>query len=490
MNKEQAQLLLQNSHYGLLADLCKSGPKRNIKLKVDDLLCAADTRHACAIIVANRPEISFGLTLFGLYDSFVEAMPGEPVEGDEKSAQSYIECAERFATQLIAAIEPKDAKALASRKTREFATHFSAKLIHSSAKGSSFAANKPTALPHLSARSLAASSINIPLDQKKNDSQGVYQRLVKIMSEDPMVVQAGIPSAILNAIQEGIAEGIEHARLNEDSSVDHRLKQILVPSGDSYIALSPMGSAGISVVVGDAAETLYQQWRTFHEAKPSTPQAQPQTEKEAAPVLFKPNKLKFEIGGANPRNATIHWTHQAFQRPLYFNVPMRRKAVSTAYHFVYRGHWKPSIDSNLIKGFFAQLASMESSAALHDSVSMKAVEVLATGQLAQIARSSYTQAKAFSAALEQGLIEVDGVEEEINKDLLNRLRPKANDIPALDLFLVNGNFGQEFMSALADTITSILNRAALRLNSGFPMSTVERERTTAAILKTLSAPIQ
>lgn len=523
MNTDEVKLLSQDSHYGPLLDLCKGGPGRSIKIADKTLIAAQDDREFCAIAAVNRHEIAFGIKLFDLEKWFIDSALAPPKLGCTESAAAYIEANHDRLIKKLDDIDPSDARQLAIEKAQKLATQFSAKLIHSSASGAAFYNGSQSALPHLSTRSLNRFGIRVPIDQKSNDNKGVFQRLIKIQQGDEVVAESKIPAALIEAFLEGIDLGIKESARSRDTSVDHRLKQILLPSGSGYLAISPMGSGGISVVVGDAASNLdgkTQEARSIIksaasaskkiEAEASSEKKRGRPKKDAAGTVKQPApridgqaieitpeleaaargysalRLKFEIGGANPRNATIHWTHRGFQNLLYFTAPTRKQALSDAYRFAYRGGWSPKITGAEAKAFFAQLDGLSGSSVLGASASLKAVAVQATGSLAEIARSCHSQAQDFATALSLELIDVDGILREVDESLLLELRPDAKSIPSLDTFIVRNDFGPTYLLSLAEHITDTLDRLSSRHRAdGRPMSAIERTRLVEAIQKNL-----
>ena len=455
---------LRAKHQHLLA-LCKGGARRSVAVPLEKLRKSDDERAFCALCATHEPRMDFVLKLYGLQEQFMQTAPPPP-EGDEPSAAAYLDaCIE--AVRAEAARTPTDQmRELARTTVLRFGAHFSGKLINSNAQHAALLASaRPSSQPHVTSRALARAGIRMPLDQSRLDNSGTYQRIAMILEGDSEIADSALPTEHIEAIQQGAAQAFEQAATAAIAdAVDHRLRQILLPSNGQYIAVSPLPSAGLAAL-----------WNTRRTAAPTpTP--------EAMPAQRRLETVELPIGGAIVRNTT-RLPASSIQTQLFFPVPQTHENIQALFRFVYRG-WTPQMQSSDVDAAAAQIERFAHSPTLGDSASLLAVDVQATGALASLARSCHRQATDLAQDIEQGSFPEDQEQVPIDESLLRRKR--AGELTAIDMAILRQSFGAEYRSELARLIVRTL-RARSRRTEGTDalMREIHRERVTRAIEQAL-----
>ena len=501
---EKSEIVVLKAKHAALMTLCGA------KLTAEDEKAISCERDFCQRCVKKEPRVDFLLKIFSLQDGF-EAFDFETLpEPSEVAAQDYLDRALALLQRQAASVSPDQARALAQEAVRDFGAHFSGKLIHSSATDAALLAPlRATQQSHLFSRRLRQAGIPLPLDQSKLDNRGIYQRILKVLHDDPAVAASGLEPAIIEAIRQGADEALTQAPPVPDL-VDHRLRQVLLPDGDGYLAASPLAAGGLSVLLHDAARALE---KAAAEADPDQSEKTPKRgrgrphkseERDASsPVsgstavtgdegendseasktvkrLF--TRLGLPFGGAIPRNASIH-PKSSIQESFFFAAPQRNAEWSAAWRFVFRS-WQPYVTKTQAKDIANQVTSIEKSAALQDSTSLTAVKVQASGALATVVRACHAQAVDFAAGLAEAIFRTtDGGEREIDEDLLREHREPS----ALDLAIVRQTFNAEYRAAMAETIINTVDRLAVNRQTGQDAfgGVIGRQRARRAIEKIL-----
>jgi hypothetical protein len=491
---------LQAKH-GMLMKVCGA---RFSKEDEQRLLALSDERAFCVACVAREPRMEFLLKLFTLQKDFQEIAPVPPAP-DESSARAYLDdCLARVKAKAEE-VPLSEAIAIGRDAVLKFGAHFSGKLIHSSARGAFLLAPiAKTGQPHLSSRRLQAVGLPLPLDQSELDNGGVYQRVLKVLNDDPLLAEVGLDLALIEAIRQGGAEALSEPF--RPKTVDHRLRQVLLPDGDEYLAVSPLAAGGMSVLLHEAAKSL------GAEAPADAPVKPPQTTKRGRPRKAtkaqgaeggvegtaalsedtpKPKPIFLRIGlpfgGGIPRNASLH-PRKAIQESFFFGAPQRSANISEAWRFVFRS-WSPRITKTAAKAVAAQVARMNDSPVFQDSVSLAAVDVQSHGALGALARQCHDQAIDFARRLSETSFVDNGEEVEIDEALLRARRPR--EPTALDLAIVHQNFGQDYRMAMAKSIVEALRRLTMDSKTGQDVfdNEIGRRRAALVIEKALESPL-
>lgn len=475
---------LKAKHHALLA-LCKAGAKGTVPVPPEKLLAADDERRFCAVCAANKPAIADLLKLYGLQDWFQEHAPGPPAQGED-AAQEYLARCEAIMRTEAALVPVERLREMARDAVQSCAAHFSGKLVHPTAQGAFLMAPcRPTAQPHVSSRSLRQAGIALALDQSKLDNTGVYQRVVRLLgpaigtapsdgNDEAQEPGAEIARQHADALREGAIEGIEAAARRIPGHVDRRLRQVLLPVPDGYLAVTPLPAGGMAALwhacaafeSGREAERLASLDDTEN-ANPPAPgrkrrgksgfTAQNKAPQISARPIFSTVELPF--GGAIVRNTSL-FPASVIQRQMVFAVPQPSQHLRAVWRFVFRP-WTPWISD--VKQVNQQIAALQvEGRAFSDSTSVAAVLVQSKGALGTLARKCHAQAVNFAQDLAQTPYVEDGKEIDIDADLLRR---KRKDAPSdLDLAIVNRSFDARYRAALAMCILDQMRSRLIRMN--------------------------
>jgi len=486
--------------YADLLRQCKGGPRRTVAVDTSKLKAAQGVRAFCAVCAANAPEVDLLLKLFGLQGWFADYAPHPPIPSSETAAQEYLWRCLDLLNQQIERYSDQELADIGREAMLDAGTHFSGKLIHSDARDASlFAPDAPSDQPHLSSRRLLQAGIRLPLDQTKNDNKGIYQRVLKVDSDDPLIQAAGLSHRVQSTIKQGVSAALRQASERRPAFVDHRLRQILLPVGDGYVALSPLPAAGFGVLLADAVQTYEQaladaaQDEQVADIVGAEQSAQPS---KATARVFR--RIGLPVGGAKPINATLHWNQIGFANPLLFSAPQRSADLRRAWRFLHRP-WTAWIANKDLEGVVKQALAMEASAALQDSSATTATRVQASGALATWVRQCHAQAVGFAEDLAQSSWDApkgkasqegqEGQEQEGAISLEERVtQARKSEPPLLDLCLIRQNFGAEYRSAMADHLVELLRRKTVDPASGgglFAAGAVAHRRARAAIEQVL-----
>ena len=501
---EKSEIAVLKVKHAALMTLCGA------KLTAEDEKAISCEQDFCQRCVKKEPRVDFLIKLFSLQEGF-EAFDSETLpEPDEVASQDYLDRALALLQRQAASVSPDQARALARDAVRDFGAHFSGKLIHSSATDAALLAPlRPTQHSHVFSRRLRQAGIPLPLDQSKLDNRGIYQRILKVLHNDPAVAASGLEPAIIEAIRQGADEALTKTP-PVPALVDHRLRQVLLPDGDGYLAASPLAAGGLSVLLHDAARALEE---TAAEAEPDKQEkaskrgrGRPRKSEEqdaSSPVsestagtgdegendseasktvkrLF--TRLGLPFGGAIPRNASTH-PKSAIQESFFFAAPQRNAELIAAWRFVFRS-WRPYVTKTQAEGIAKQVTGIEESPVLQDSASLTAVKVQASGVLATVVRACHAQVVDFAAGLAEALFqETDGEEREIDEALLRQHRESS----VLDLAIVRQTFNAEYRAAMAETLIDTVDRLVVDRQTGQDAfgGVIGRQRARRAIEKIL-----
>lgn len=437
MTENEIASLSNPSAYGELLALCKGGPKKNVAVPSKDLAKATNDREFCMLAATNVPELSFYLKLFDLTDWFSANAPSAPALGDKMAAQTYLNTCLTLLKNHVLTINFVTIQKLISDLTLKYATQFNGKIIHTSVEDTGmFAQQDNTIQPHLSSRSLKAKGIHLALEQKSLDLEGGFQRLMKIVENDSLLQEAQFPSELQQKIKDAFLLVLGNIKTLQPQRVDHRLRQILMPSGNDYIALSPLASGHMNSVISDAA---YKYETTEYSNKPAN---------------FKYfEKIEFLVGGAISRNASYHYQHPGFQKPLYFKAPQRNNDIHKVWSFIHNS-WIPRITYKDAKAIAEQLKTFALSNTTNDSASTLAVKIQSTYTLASLVDDCHNQAIELSDSLAIQSVKIGDIDKLVDEDVLNEYR--RDELSVLDKSILYQNFGSDYQLALSQTIVQVL----------------------------------
>lgn len=518
----KARLRALKARHRCLLNQCGGGKEGKTAPSDERLIKAGNSREFCAICASNKKEIDFLLKLFELKEWFFDNAPVEPIADSEEGATDYLSNCKRLLLDRVQEIPLDDIRHKARDSVAEFACHFSGKLIHSSAIDSHIMApDLETAQPHISSRRLRACGIKLKLDYGKNDGDGKFQRLLKVINNDPSVAETHLPDTIIEALKSGASDGLHLARASRRDSVDHRLRQILLPTGGGYVSLSPIPAGGLihefAEKVGEfekiekdnddlkndlraaktkatrlpADFTLPDSW-VIHASniRPglSVEQIRSIGEKFKQHWLnvtgnegLKQNwleswikwikskllvRVQFALGGNNPYNISAYGVKGklgGFQWPLYFEAPQKDENTTKTWRFIFR-RWSPSIRISDASKIAEHIEAMESSTSLSNSTSLMAVDIQSSGPLAYVVRDCDRQAKDLNSIISQSSFSEEGQRLQIDADLLSSKR--ADEIDDLDLSIVRGDFGANYRESLARAIVISLGTLTSKKDSG------------------------
>lgn len=456
-----------------------------------------DEQSFCRACVEREPRVDFLLKLFSLQDFFRKTIPPVP-QPDENAARAYVaDCLGRLKAK--AEQMPLDEAAGLARETvLEYGAHFSGKLIHSSAQEAFLLApDATTQQPHLTSRRLRMTGRVLRLDQSKLDNRGIYQRVLRVLHQD-VPEDMELDPGLLEAIRRGATEALSCSAISRrPQTVDYRLRQVLLPDGEDYLAVSPLAAAGMSVQIHEAAQIIEEENRLEdassdnpgkkRRGRPRQKDSDEQPEENGAAEKQMPPKRIFQgmallFGGGVARNTTLHG--RAVQESFFFGAPQRDMVSSRAWRFVFRP-WRPSITKDDAKRVADQITAIENSPALKDSVSVHAIDIQSRGALGVLARQCHNQA--VDLAREIGAAQFTEKDQDFSIDE-SLLRARRTQQPTdIDLAIVRQSFGLDYRIAMAQQIVESLRQLTkekkTKQDALFGMSV--RQRVQHAIQKAL-----
>ncbi|MBR5998042.1 MAG: hypothetical protein IK027_02935 [Deltaproteobacteria bacterium] len=201
--------------------------------------------------------------------------------------------------------------------------HFNSKTSNSNAGLVGIRLTKESAidLPYLSLRTLMTDGVAVPLDYAEGGAAvaGIVKQMYQILDGDPEAETAGLNEK--ETVRAGLKAAENTAYSIGTESVDHRLRQILVPKEDvpeSYVAMTPLTSGGLCSLLFDNETGLVTRHNT-----------------SVRNTAEKLRQAQFGIGGSNPQN--IGRLVRAMQRPLIVGTPQSSGTVREAFAFYYKG---------------------------------------------------------------------------------------------------------------------------------------------------------
>lgn len=199
------------------------------------------------------------------------------------------------------------------RELAEGMVHFSFKSVNSNAAGGGVRLSNENALalPYVSVRTLMAHGVPIDLDYTKNTGKTAN------IAKQTRAIFAGEQPAC-----EGSTELIRDTCLLAFSSsmecncgfVSPRMRQLLIPKGESYVSLTPLGAGGLSAKINARVK----EHNNINENG-----------------FVRLRQAQFGIGGANPQN--VGGLVREMQRPLFFESPSESNDIKEVLSIHYKG---------------------------------------------------------------------------------------------------------------------------------------------------------
>ena len=190
--------------------------------------------------------------------------------------------------------------------------HFSSKTVNSNAPacGVRVARESTLDLPVVGVRTLLADAASVPLDYTRNAGQTatVVKQMRLAQNEQP---PEGVQAEQLQAIRDTTESATAVAYEEGTDWVSPRLRQILLPKGKGeYLAITPLGSGGLSVLLNRKLEALPERNKKFRHAL-------------------------LGIGGSNPQN--VGALVREMRNPLIFRAPMEDPVVRRVLSIHFKG---------------------------------------------------------------------------------------------------------------------------------------------------------
>lgn len=190
--------------------------------------------------------------------------------------------------------------------------HFSSKTVNSNAPpcGVRVGRDRALDLPLVGVRTLLADGVTVPLDYTRNAGKTatVVKQIRQAASGEP---PEGVPSEHLAAIQEVTAQATTSVYEEGVDQISPRLRQILLPKGQGeYIAVTPLGSSGLSALLNQKLTALPESSRKFRQAL-------------------------LGFGGSNPQN--VGALVREMRNPLLFKAPAENPVVRQVLSIHFRG---------------------------------------------------------------------------------------------------------------------------------------------------------
>lgn len=479
---DENQLDVLKIKHPALLELCTEGPSGKRPLSKDKLKAAGTEKDFLVICLANEPRIDFYLKLLGLQKSFQESVQVPPTGlADPRLAKAYIDKYFEEVKVQAAKVNLSQLRDDVEKKVLDSATHFSGKLINSDvAEAFALCVGGYHGQPHVSSRTILAGGYSVPLDQAKLDNTGFFQRILKVLEKDPLLQEAEVEETLLAAVEAGAKAAFARRGEKLTPSVDHRLRQILVPSGAHYIAVSPLASGGLCVLFDRAVAQIEQAAAV---AAATEQEAEAEEESEADQKAIVPRRLytrlDFPVGGAIVRNVSAH-PKGAIQRPLFFDVPVRRPDLRSVWAFVYKP-LKLFIPQDQLARYSRYIEGLPDS--IRESSAVTAVKVERAGPIREIALGQHQRLSELAHNLQEIPFREGGTTRSIDAALLFEKRTNLPD--TLDLVVANGRFDRSYAQALAEAIALQLY-ASVRIGAEKrPLHQTDRGRIAGAAQKIL-----
>lgn len=220
--------------------------------------------------------------------------------------------------------------------------HQSFKTINTNteAGGVRIPSSKGLNLPYVSARTLIGAGIALRMDRYVGAaSHVIYSQIDAVCTGRT----EGVPESELDLIRGRISEVQEVGAVFGGDHVSPRMKQMLLPKGDSYVAISPVSCAGVAIVLQEA--------RSRHNERVFANREHKDVD-VGKPIAA----ASFPVGGDKSLNAG--GLVYRMQQTLYAAPPGTQQEVKYALALHHRGFTTPPIPPRLMKEYLAWRAEV------------------------------------------------------------------------------------------------------------------------------------
>lgn len=217
----------------------------------------------------------------------------------------------------------------------EQSVHVSFKTTNSNIEGGGIRLSQDQALdlPYVSARTLLADGVQIPLDYHTNGTVASTFKAIKAATLHS--TDSDFAHESLDQIRQQLADITHRAFATGTDQVSIRMRQILIPRDcpNQYVSFSPLTAAGVCALVNHAVDAH------------NTPLKGLSPDERSRAGLRRLNTAHLGIGGSNPQNVGA-WVRE-MQRPLLVGAPKNNSDLRHALKIFYQGFsW--SVPSDLL----------------------------------------------------------------------------------------------------------------------------------------------
>lgn len=218
--------------------------------------------------------------------------------------------------------EPEDIEIYEQALTES--VHFSLKTINSNIPkgGIRLSHSQAIDLPYISARTLLNDGITIPTDYQANAGKtATIFKIIKAAMLDEDTSDTDEQTQItINALKPKIHQTFDTPYQSGLEHIDVRMRQLLLPKEDGYIAISPMTAAGVNYYLNEAVDDIKEMRKD---------------DEQYSSELNNIRTAVFGIGGANPQN--VGSLVRSMQRPIYLEAPKLDEDIRIGFSIFYKG---------------------------------------------------------------------------------------------------------------------------------------------------------
>ena len=211
--------------------------------------------------------------------------------------------------------------------------HFNAKTVNTNAAsvGLRLGPGSAVDLPYVSARTLMAREVYIPLDWAGNlgTQSDTFKNIRAVLEHNE--AEAELPEEEKEKIRQALQQErtLRTTYATGENFVDHRLRQILIPKeGEEggYVALTPITAGGVCALLFGRGGLVDRHNKEYNEARKNNT--------DSATLKFL-RQAHLGIGGSNAQNVgpLVH----TMQDPLFLDAPGASVSLKTAFSWYYKG---------------------------------------------------------------------------------------------------------------------------------------------------------
>jgi hypothetical protein len=442
-NEEREQLALRKARYSALLDLCLNGKTGPDDAKLAE--CSSDVAF-CVCAAMNSSFIDFYTKLFSIQDAAEQALKLIPTPMNEAQAcEKYMADARATVLQLAQDLSDEEIKRIGHDAMQYAGAHFTGKLVHSAAEGWAFVRDsRPTCNPHLSSRTIAKFGGKLPLDQRVLDNKGTYQRVVSVLEGNADLAEFGVPDRLRSLILAGATEAAEKIDTRQSiTAVDHRLRRLALPREGGYVCVTPLGAGGYSKLINDQIKEGL---------------GLPEADNRSAMVRRIVSIVSMPIGGANPRNASLHT--RLVQNALYYEAPTKNYSLNQGIRFLKVGY-RAYLDKEFKSAYEKWLA--KTSDYLQGSSTLEAIRMESKSPLFGLVLRLHQKNLVIAGLL-------------ASEEFQEPLKASTRTYSKLEACIIRGAFGTEYATELAGSLAS-------KIEGAFPqIGKADRVRVEQAVV--------